>query len=43
MVPKLSEHNNMWCKQSVVDEYLSVMREKDNLVCHYFHRFAYIC
>ena len=29
--------------ESDADEYLSVMREKNNLVCHYFHRFAHIC
>ena len=26
--------------ESDADEYLSVMREKNNLVCHYFYRFA---
>ena len=26
--------------ESDADEYLSVMREKNNLVCHYFHRFV---
>jgi len=28
--------------ESDADEYLSVMREKNNLVCNYFHRFAYM-
>ena len=28
--------------ESDADEYLSVMREKNNLVCNYFYRFAYM-